>query len=66
MACESCIQKILAQNEQSKKAYEEAKELATTTNQWVAIYKDEYGSTKFIIANQAGGYPVIGHVSPKL
>lgn len=64
MACEGCKQKLLV--EQNDSVNEEAKTLANNTGQWVAIYKDEFGGTQFILADQAGQYPVIRYISPEL
>ncbi len=66
MACENCVQQILAANEQANKIYKEALALATKTGEWVAIYIDEHGQTCYCLASCAAGVIVKRYVTPEL
>jgi hypothetical protein len=66
MSCEGCNQKIKAENAQYEKTVEEAQERANSDGQWYAIYADSDGTTRYLRADLAGGYPVTRYVSPKL
>jgi hypothetical protein len=66
MACESCIQKILATNEAEKKILKMAIQKAKETGHWYAIYTNEYGQSCLISAADAAatGIPVKRYISP--
>lgn len=59
MSCEGC-----KTNKKDETIKEEAQALANETRQWVGIYKDEHGDTKFCLGEQTKLYPCFSFVSP--
>lgn len=66
MACESCVQKILAANDQDNAVIQAAQNLADECGEWVAVYRDGSGQLCYQRAADAAGIYIIRYITPQL